>query len=59
MTSTPDESTEPRPDDTSNDPDGDPGMLNPRTGAQASGEESTSGYDDPDADPANLNPREG
>ena len=65
---TPDDGTLP-PDDTSTptarsvegetpDPDADPDMLNPRTGAAASGDEGT-GYDDPDADPANLNPREG
>jgi hypothetical protein len=42
--------------DPADDPDTDPEMLNPRTGAEASGEEDAT---DPDADPANLNPRTG
>lgn len=44
--------------DPTTDPDSDPGMLNPREGAQASGAAGDTGGD-PDADPANLNPRGG
>ncbi|GIG28877.1 hypothetical protein [Cellulomonas marina] len=39
---------------TADDPDADPGMLNPRTGGEASGGDSSG---DPDADPDMLNPR--
>lgn len=47
-----DEPTGYDPDD---DPDAQPGELNPRTGAAASG--SAAGDEDTDAEPANLNPR--
>lgn len=42
--------------DPDQDPDTDPGQLNPRTGAAASGDPETDA--DTDAEPANLNPRE-
>lgn len=38
------------------DPDADPGQVNPRSGAQASGDPSQDA--DTDAEPANLNPRD-
>ncbi len=47
---------DPTPTTTNDDPDGDPGMLNPRTGGAASGEVSDASGD-PDADPDQLNPR--
>lgn len=46
-------STEPY--DPADDPDADPEMLTPRTGAEASGGPDEG---DPDADPDMLNPRE-
>ncbi len=42
--------------DPAEDPDADPAMLNPRTGAQAAGGDE--GDEDTDAEPANLNPRD-
>ena len=42
--------------DPTTDPDADPGMLNPRTGRQASDAEADE--DDTDANPDNLNPRD-
>jgi len=42
--------------DPAQDPDADPGSLNPRTGGQAQGEGD--GAEDTDADPDNLNPRD-
>jgi len=45
--------------DPAEDPDADPGSLNPREGSQASGAEAEETGADPDADPANLNPRTG
>jgi hypothetical protein len=44
------------PDPDELDPDADPGMLNPRTGGQASDDGTDD--DDTDADPDNLNPRD-
>ncbi|MBO3085779.1 hypothetical protein [Cellulomonas fengjieae] len=42
--------------DASADPDADPGMLNPRTGAAAAADGSETDQD-PDSDPNQLNPR--
>lgn len=42
--------------DPEQDPDSDPAMLNPRTGAQAA--DHADPEQDTDADPDNLNPRE-
>ena len=61
MTSTPD-ATPTTPDDgttpydPATDPDSDPEMLNPRTGAAAADDGSSQG--DPDGDPNELNPRD-
>jgi hypothetical protein len=43
--------------DPHDDPDADPGTMNPRTGAAAHDTDASQGYEDTDADPANLNPR--
>jgi hypothetical protein len=43
--------------DPDQDPDTDPGSLNPRTGGAASDEGDGAAGGDPDADPGNLNPR--
>jgi hypothetical protein len=51
---TTDDSTQPY--DPEQDPDSDPEMLNPRTGAQAEGDHEGSDGDT-DAAPDNLNPR--